>query len=393
MPALSLLFLTAFRCPMIDILNLTRQELVEFITSLGEKPFRADQVWSWLWHHGARNFDEMSNVAKSLRAKLAERSFIRWPEVVKESVSGDGTVKFLLQLADGELVETVLIPSESKTGERRMTQCLSCQVGCAMGCTFCSTGGMGFTRNMTQSEILGQVLVGRDYLDDFKKSELLRNLVFMGMGEPLMNFREVMRSLETLNSESGLAFSRRRVTVSTCGVKKGLAELGESGYAFLAISLHAPDQALREKLMPGAAHWALSDLLEALAEYPLATRERITFEYLLLGGVNDSVEQATRLARLTRRMGAKINLIVYNPAEGAPYKAPSPERILAFEKELWRHGVVAILRKSKGQDIKAACGQLKAEAMFGQASGNSAREAGSPDEQSEPEEGGKPGVM
>ncbi|MDL2306539.1 23S rRNA (adenine(2503)-C(2))-methyltransferase RlmN [Desulfovibrio sp. OttesenSCG-928-C06] len=350
---------------MIDILNLTYPELVEFITGMGEKSFRAEQVWRWLWHQGARSFDDMTNVAKSLRAKLAERSFIRWPEVVKESVSQDGTVKFLLKLSDGELVETVLIPSESRSGELRMTQCLSCQVGCAMGCTFCSTGGMGFTRNMTQSEILGQILVGRAYLGDFTKNELLRNLVFMGMGEPLMNFKEVMRCLETLNSESGLAFSRRRVTVSTCGIKKGLAELGESGYAFLAISLHAPDQGLREKLMPRAAHWPLADLLEALEEYPLATRERITFEYLLLGGVNDSIEQATRLARLTQRMGAKINLIVYNPAEGSPYRAPAPEQVLAFEKELWRHGVVAILRKSKGQDIKAACGQLKADVLSG----------------------------
>lgn len=347
----------------LDILNLTRAGLNKLITGeLDEKNFRAQQVWEWLWQKGVRSFDEMTNVAKNLRTRLAERAEICWPEIARSAKSKDGTVKLLLRLADGELIETVLIPSESRTGEQRMTQCLSTQVGCAMGCTFCSTGSMGFTRNMTQSEILGQVLVGRDYLGD-KNGTLLKNLVFMGMGEPLMNFKNLMGSLETLSSGSGLYFSRRRITVSTCGLKKGLRELGESGNAFLAISLHASNQEMRSRLMPGAAKWHLDDLLASLREYPTAARERITFEYLLLGGVNDSIADARALAKITRDLGAKVNLIAYNPAEGSPYRAPSQPEILAFEQELWRLGITAILRKSKGQDIQAACGQLKSATL------------------------------
>lgn len=347
----------------LDILNLTRAELNDFIiTKLGEKPFRAQQVWEWLWQKSARSFEVMTNVAKDLRTRLDELAEIRWPEIARESKSEDGTIKLLLRLADGELVETVLIPSESRSGQRRMTQCLSTQVGCAMACTFCSTGSMGFTRNMTQAEIAGQVLAGRDYIDD-KNGTVLKNLVFMGMGEPLMNFKNLMNSLETLSSTSGLNFSRRRITVSTCGIKNGLKELGESGYAFLAISLHAPSQELRERIMPVAAKWPLDDLLASLKEYPTAARERITFEYLLLGGVNHSIDDARALARITRDLGGKVNLIAYNPAEGSEYRAPSPDEILAFEQELWRLGIVAILRKSKGQDIKAACGQLKADTI------------------------------
>lgn len=347
----------------LDILNLTRAQLEALVTGeLGEKPFRAQQVWEWLWQKGARGFEAMSNVSKDLRARLAELAEIRRPEIARESVSADGTRKLLLRLSDGELVETVLIPSESRTGQRRMTQCLSTQVGCAMRCTFCSTGSLGFTRNLSQAEILGQVLLGRELLGD-RNGDVLKNLVFMGMGEPLMNFKNLMDSLETLSSESGLNYSRRRITVSTCGVRQGLRELGESGRAFLAISLHAANQELRERLMPVAARWPLEELLASLREYPRAARERITFEYLLLGGLNDSPEDARALARITRDLGAKVNLILYNQAEGAPYRAPEPEAVLAFEQELWRRGVTAVLRKSKGQDIQAACGQLKAEAV------------------------------
>lgn len=350
---------------MIDILNLTYDELEAWMTDeLGEPRFRARQVWQWLWQKNARSFDAMTNVSKATRARLAEVARITWPEVRTVKTSSDGTVKFLLALADGALVETVLIPSESREGKVRMTQCLSCQVGCAMGCTFCSTGSMGFERNMTMAEILGQVLVAREHLgDDRPDHPIVRNLVFMGMGEPLLNLNEVMRSLRTLNDEFGLCFSPRRITVSTCGIEKGLRELGESGLAFLAVSLHAPNQELRARIMPLAARWTLDDLMAALESYPLKTRERITFEYLLLGGVNDSIEHARELVRLVSRTKAKLNLIVYNPAEGLPYEAPSQARILAFEQYLWSKNVTAIIRKSKGQDIKAACGQLKASEM------------------------------
>ena len=182
----------------------------------------------------------------------------------------------------------------------------------------------------------------------------------MGMGEPLLNLKNVMRALESLNNDKGLNFSPRRITVSTCGIEKGLRELGESGLAYLAVSLHAPTQELRARIMPKAARWPLEDLLQALKSYPLKTRERITFEYLLLGGVNDGLEQARQLARVVSDVKGKLNLIVYNPSEGDPYKAPSPERVLAFEQYLWDRNITAIIRKSKGQDIKAACGQLRA---------------------------------
>ena len=346
---------------MIDIVNLTLEELTAWLRDeLGQPPFRARQVWKWLWRKRVRGFSEMSDLSLSLRALLEEKAVISRPVVETTRTSSDGTVKFLLRLADGDMVESVLIPSESRDGKGRVTQCLSSQVGCAMGCTFCSTGAMGFKRNMSMGEILGQVLVAQEHLGDSHDNPQLRNLVFMGMGEPLLNLPEVMRSLRTLNSEPGLSFSPRRITVSTCGIEKGLRELGESGLAYLAVSLHAPTQELRARIMPKAARWSLDALMESLRSYPLKARECLTFEYLLLGGINDSLEQAKDLSRLMSRIKGKLNLIVYNAVEGAPYRAPTPEAVLAFEKYLWSKNITAIVRKSKGQDINAACGQLRA---------------------------------
>jgi 23S rRNA (adenine2503-C2)-methyltransferase len=243
----------------------------------------------------------------------------------------------------------------------RMTQCVSTQVGCAMACSFCSTGKLGFKRNMTMGEILGQVQVARRYVNDTRPEHpIIRNLVYMGMGEPLLNFGNVMDSLRTLQHPKGLAFSPRRITVSTCGIEKGMREFGDSGLAFLAVSLHAPNQALREQLMPRAAHWHLDDLISALESYPLKTRERITLEYLVIAGLNDQPEHVKQLARICSRLKAKLNLIPYNPTPGTPYQAPTPEELLRFEKALWAKDITAIVRKSKGQDIEAACGQLRA---------------------------------
>ncbi|MDR2055319.1 MAG: 23S rRNA (adenine(2503)-C(2))-methyltransferase RlmN [Desulfovibrio sp.] len=348
---------------MINLLDFTLPELAVWMrTELGEPAFRATQVWQWLWQKLARDFGDMSNVSVACRARLAERAVIGWPEVRHVRESRDGTTKFLLRLHDGALVETVLIPSDSRAGTRRWTQCLSCQVGCAMGCTFCATGQAGFERNMRMGEILGQVLVARAYLGDRRPDHpALRNLVFMGMGEPLLNLEEVLRALRCLNSDMGLNFSPRRVTVSTCGLERGLQELGQSGLCYLAVSLHAPSQSLREKIMPKAARWPLPALIGALKAYPLKTRERITLEYLLINGVNDSPLHALELARLVGELRGKLNLIVYNPIEGLPYAAPGPERILAFERCLWKRRITAVVRKSKGQDISAACGQLKAD--------------------------------
>lgn len=362
---------------MINLLEMTFAELEAWmVEELGEPKFRAVQVWQWLWQKMARHFQDMSNVSKACRARLESLATIEWPELMAAETSQDGTTKFLLRLKDNSLVESVLIPSESREGERRWTQCLSSQVGCAMGCTFCSTGHMGLERNMSMGEILGQVLVARSWLGDARPDHpVLRNLVFMGMGEPLCNLREVLRALRTLNDARGLSFSPRRITVSTCGIEQGLRELGESGLAYLAVSLHAPIQALRARIMPKAARWPLERMVQALQSYPLKTRERITFEYLLLGGVNDSVEHARELARLVASVKGKLNLIIYNPAAGLPYVAPSEERVLAFEKTLWERHITAILRKSKGQDIHAACGQLKAARKSETAASSSTKEA------------------
>lgn len=346
----------------VNLLDFTLPALIDWMRDeLHEPKFRAVQLWQWLWRKMARDFEGMSDISRACRERLARRARIQWPEVARTQESRDGTVKFLLRMEDGALVESVLIPSEARDGSRRWSQCLSSQVGCAMACTFCATGRMGFARNLSMGEILGQILVAREYLGDTRPDwPVLRNLVFMGMGEPLLNWPAVRDALESLNDDRGLNFSPRRITVSTCGIRDGLRELGESGLAYLAVSLHAPNQALRQRIMPRAARWPLDELLAALEAYPLKTRERITFEYLLLGGVNDSPEDAAQLARLVARVRGKLNLIVYNPWEGSPWQAPSGERVLAFERALWDRNITAIVRKSKGQDIAAACGQLRA---------------------------------
>ncbi len=338
---------------MIDILNLTYPELEAFMEPLGEKRFRTAQLWKWLWDRGSCDFGAMTDIAKELRERLGAEAKITWPTVETTLESQDGTVKFLLVLEDGARVETVLIPEKT-----HFTLCLSTQVGCALGCHFCATGRMGFSRNMSMAEILGQVLTARKFLAERESKKALRNLVFMGMGEPLLNVAELIRSLETLRHPLGLNFSSRRMTVSTVGLPKGLEVLGKSGLASLAISLHAPTQELRERIMPGAAKVPLFKLMEALKRYPLKPRQRLTFEYILLKGVNDSEEHARQLVRLLSHVKAKVNLIACNPGADTGFEPPSPKRILAFERVLWDKDMTVVLRKSKGSDIAAACGQL-----------------------------------
>lgn len=345
---------------MTNLIDLTFHELETLIVSLGEPPYRARQVWQWLWQKGCRDVAAMTDVSKSLRTRLGEVAVIAWPEVARTSESADGTVKFLLALGDGESVECVLIPEKD-----HYTACLSTQVGCAMGCAFCATGLMGFRRNMTPGEMLGQVLVARQYLLDKGTALALRNLVFMGMGEPLLNYANLVKTLEALHHPQGLDFSSRRITVSTAGVARHLLDLGKTGLCSLAVSLHAPTQALREKIMPGAAKLPLDELMEILRQYPLKPRERLTFEYLMLEGVNDSLEQARELVRLLSRVKAKVNLIVFNATPGLPYRPPAPEKVFAFQEALKAKGLTATLRKSKGADIAAACGQLRAECEAG----------------------------
>jgi 23S rRNA (adenine2503-C2)-methyltransferase len=307
----------------------------------------------------------MTNLSKPLRKILAQNFNIIWPEIREIKESSDGTVKFLLSLEDEKLIETVLIPEKD-----HYTLCLSSQVGCALACTFCSTGQMGFKRNMLSHEIAAQILVAQDYLARAATAQKkntpghLTNLVFMGMGEPLLNWKEVKKALQIINHPLGLNFSRRKITLSTVGIKGVLQEFGQSKLALLAVSLHAPTQELRQKIMPKAARWDLKELVSVLADYPLPRRERITIEYVLLGGVNDRPEHARQLVRLLSRVKCKINLIAYNPGPNSKYSAPEKKDILKFEQILWSKGMTAILRKSKGQDISAACGQLIINSTF-----------------------------
>lgn len=295
----------------------------------------------------------MTDMSKGLRETLSQAFAFELPQIRTTKISQDGTIKFLLGLSDGQLIETVLIPNED-----RYTQCLSTQVGCPMACTFCSTGTMGFVRQMTAGEIAGQVLVARRHLEEKNPHEILQNLVFMGMGEPLLNWTNVQAALAVLNHPLGLDFSSRRITLSTVGRVKELVELGSLGLTSLAISLHAPTQELRRQIMPRAAELPLADLISCLETYPLKARQQITIEYLMLGGVNDSQEHARELVRLLSRVKCKINLIAFNPSPNLPFAPPDPQAVLDFQKILWSKGLTVILRKSKGQDIAAACGQL-----------------------------------
>jgi len=339
-----------------NLLDLSFHQMEDFLTGLGEPPFRARQVWQWLWQKAAVTPSVMTNLSKELRVRLTQASTIRLPRVAQRRESSDGTVKFLLELDPGASIETVLIPEKD-----HYTQCLSTQAGCAMACAFCRTGQMGLTRNLTHGEILAQILTARSYLTETNSPLRLRNLVFMGMGEPLMNYDTLVTALESLHHPQGLDFSSRRITVSTAGIAPGILEFGRTGLGSLAVSLHAPNQPLREQLMPKAAKaLPLDNLLQILKRYPLKPRESITFEYILLADINDSNLHARDLVRLLSHVKGKINLIAYNESPGLPYRPSTPERALAFQQILWDKGVTATLRKSKGRDIEAACGQLAA---------------------------------
>lgn len=338
------------------ILDLSFDELAAAIQTLGHPSFRARQLWQWLWRKGVPDFQSMTSLARDFREQLGQTWILNWPEICATQGSSDGTVKLLLRLADGVSVETVLIPDKG-----RYTQCLSCQIGCPMGCTFCSTGQMGFVRNMTGGEIAAQVLVARDYLRTNGLGREVKNLVYMGMGEPFLNWEHVRRSLQILTHPEGLEFSRRRITLSTCAIKDTFHVFGADGLALPAISLHAPNQTIRAQLMPRAAQWPIGELVAALQAVKLRPRERVTIEYILIRGVNDETGHARELARLLAHLKCKINLIAYNPGPGMAYEAPDLEAVLAFEDVLRKKGFTVTLRKSKGRDIAAACGQLKTQ--------------------------------
>ncbi len=336
-----------------NLLDLDLPALEAFFAALGERPFRARQFMHGVYKRGARDFAGLTELGRGLRARLAETASLALPRVAEVRESSDGTRKLLLELADGEAVETVLIPD----GER-LTQCVSSQVGCAMGCAFCRTAGLGLRRNLSTAEIVGQVLLGQDLAG---ASGRVTNVVFMGMGEPLANLDPVLRAFRILSSDHGLNITRRRLTISTCGLVPALEKLPPEVLPSLAISLNATSDAVRDRLMPVNRRYPIALLLETLGRLPLPPRARFTVEYVLIGGVNDSLDDARRLVRLLSQLRCKVNLIAYNPHPGSPFRAPDPEAVEAFQNHLLAKNFTAVLRRSRGQDIQAACGQLRAE--------------------------------
>ncbi len=331
-----------------DLKNLSLPALEQFLQGQGKERFRATQVFKWIYQHDAHSFEEMTNISKDLRAELTATAFISNLETEAMEVGSDGTRKYLFSLSDGASVESVLIPDEG-----RNTLCISSQVGCAMGCRFCLTGTFKLTRNLTTSEIINQIMAVRRDVE-------IRNIVMMGMGEPLHNLDNVIPAINIMIDGNGLQFSNRRVTVSTCGVVPEMERLGrELPNVNLAVSLNATTDELRDRIMPINSAYPLKELLRACREFPLPGRRKVTFEYVMLGGLNDSLEDAKRLLRLISDIPSKVNLIPFNEFEGCEFRAPSQASIDAFHKFLIDRHVTVITRDSRGSDISAACGQLK----------------------------------
>ncbi|MCL2340683.1 MAG: 23S rRNA (adenine(2503)-C(2))-methyltransferase RlmN [Proteobacteria bacterium] len=335
-----------------DLKNCTQHQLVRFVESLGQPSFRGRQLLAWIYKPGIAEFSQMTDLAKEFRAILAESATISRFDEFQVECSRDGAVKFAFLLADGRLIESVLIPEEE-----RNTLCLSTQVGCAMGCGFCLTGAMGFSRNLTTAEIVNQVCAVRDWTLAHDRGPLT-NLVFMGMGEPLANFDHLLDAISIFTEQRGLDFSNRRITVSTCGLAPQMKQLGDLTDVNLAVSLHAANDAVRSRLMPVNNRYPIAELIETCRTYRQKRRKRIMFEYTLLDGINDSDRDAEQLAGLLREVPCKINLLAVNPAGNPAYKSPGQERILHFQHILRSRGYTVFIRQSRGEDIAAACGQL-----------------------------------
>ena len=336
-----------------NIKNLTLDELGAWMADHGDKPFRARQVFHWLYQKRADRFEDMSTLSKSMRSLLEAHFHPGGLEGHSVQVSADSTRKYTFRLDDGNLIETVLMPNKN-----HYTLCVSTQAGCAMGCAFCKTATLGLARHLTPGEIVQQVV---EAWRDVEPGNFIRNIVFMGMGEPLHNYTNLVKALDILAQDHGFGFSARRMTVSTSGLVPGLLRFIREGVrASLAVSLHAVDDAVRDRLMPVNRRWNIAQLLDACRELPRDARSRITFEYLLLQGVNDSTADARKLVRLLHGLKCKVNLIPYNAVEDSPFKTPSVEAVRGFQEELLARGMVTTVRISKGQDIQAACGQLAA---------------------------------
>ncbi|OED48533.1 23S rRNA (adenine(2503)-C(2))-methyltransferase [Rhodobacteraceae bacterium (ex Bugula neritina AB1)] len=352
----------------INLVGLTRERMREVLIEHGtpekQAKMRVGQIWQWIYQWGKREFADMTNLAKAYRAQLAETFEIRIPEVVSKQVSTDGTRKYLVRINGGHEVEVVYIPEDD-----RGTLCISSQVGCTLTCSFCHTGTQKLVRNLTPAEIVGQVMMARDDLEEWpvpgapkEETRLLSNIVLMGMGEPLYNFDNVRDAMKIAMDPEGISLSRRRITLSTSGVVPEIARTAQEIGCLLAISFHATTNETRDMLVPINKRWNIDQLLQALADYPkVSNSERITFEYVMLDGVNDTDEDAHRLIDHIKRYNipAKINLIPFNEWPGSPYKRSSNNRIRAFANIIYQAGYASPIRKTRGDDIMAACGQLK----------------------------------
>lgn len=341
--------------PKINLLDFNRRDMLAFFDRLGEKKFRATQVLQWMHHYGVEDFSAMSNISKSLRLKLSEISYIGLPVIKADQLASDGTRKWVLTLDQGNDIETVFIPEEG-----RGTLCVSSQVGCALECRFCSTAQQGFNRNLTVAEIIGQVLVANKMLErDPKGQRIITNVVFMGMGEPLLNFDNVVNAMDIMMDDFAYGLSKRRVTLSTSGVIPALQRLKDVSDVSLAVSLHAPNDELRNQLVPINKKYPIDKLLQSCHDYVRGeTRRKITFEYVMLENINDSLTHAQQLARLLKNIPAKVNLIPFNPFPGSDYRCSPRTVIDQFRDVLMQAGIITTTRKTRGEDIDAACGQL-----------------------------------
>ncbi|MFN3644660.1 MAG: 23S rRNA (adenine(2503)-C(2))-methyltransferase RlmN [Gemmobacter sp.] len=350
----------------VNLVGLTRDQLRDALVAAGtperQARMRVGQIWQWIYHWGVRDFAAMTNLAKDYRALLADRFTLALPEVVTRQISADGTRKYLVRIAGGHEVETVYIPEDG-----RGTLCISSQVGCTLTCSFCHTGTQRLVRNLTAAEIVGQVMLARDDLGEWpvpgaprREDRLVSNVVLMGMGEPLYNFDAVRDAMRVVMDGEGIALGRRRITLSTSGVVPEIARCATEIGCQLAVSFHATTDAVRDALVPINRKWNIAALLAALRDYPrLSNSERITFEYVMLDGVNDSDADARRLVRLIAGIPAKINLIPFNEWPGAPYRRSDWARIEAFADIIYKAGYASPIRTPRGEDIMAACGQLK----------------------------------
>lgn len=336
-----------------DIRSLSLDEVKSLVAELGEKPYRAKQLWEWLWKKHAHSWEAMSDLPKAFRTALTERAVLRPLTLAEEQRSADGTVKCAFRTYDGHVVEGVLIPTPT-----RLTACISSQIGCSLTCSFCATGKLKRVRNLDAGEIVDQVVLIDQLARDYYQQGLT-NIVYMGMGEPLLNYANTLRSAERISAEDGLGMSPRRITVSTAGIAKMIRKLADDGARFnLALSLHAANDEKRNRIMPINEQNSLAELKDALRYYTRTLRKEVTFEYILLRGFNDSLQDAQELVRYASDVHAKVNLIEYNPIDGGAYGRTEGKDAEAFQQYLDRKGIIARIRRSRGRDIDAACGQL-----------------------------------